>query len=226
MGDILTHVSKLGLTPLTVIDVGVANGTFPLYNTFPGAFHLLVEPLDEHRSSIESILRQYNGSFVIAAAGAMAGQVELNVHADHLDGSSILKEQMGSEYDGLQRIVPMITIDSLVKDKKLKSPFVIKVDVQGFELDVMKGSEGTLSGTELVLMEVSLFKFMKGAPEIFDVISYMKRQGFVVYDIYGGSVRPLDGALGQIDMAFVKENGFFRQDHRYATSEQWQRIIS
>ena len=49
----------------------------------------------------------------------------------------------------------------------------------------------------------------------------MKNLGFVVYDIFGEQFRPLDGALGQIDMAFVKERGIFRTDHAYATAEQW-----
>ena len=30
----------------------------------------------------------------------------------------------------------------------------------------------------------------------------------------------LDGQLGRIDVAFVREDGPFRQDHRYATEDQ------
>jgi hypothetical protein len=54
----------------------------------------------------------------------------------------------------------------------------------------------------------------------------MKGLGFVVYDIFGEQFRPLDGALGQIDMAFVKENGIFRTDHAYATAEQWDKFVA
>ena len=60
--------------------------------------------------------------------------------------------------------------------------------------------------------------------EPLDVVAYMKNLGFVVYDIFGEDYRPLDGALGQIDIAFVKENGIFRTDHAYATAEQWQNV--
>jgi len=52
----------------------------------------------------------------------------------------------------------------------------------------------------------------------------MKDRGFVVYDIFGGHNRPLDGALGQIDMAFVKENWQFRKSHFYATREQREHL--
>ena len=103
---------------------------------------------------------------------------------------------------------------------------MIKVDVQGAEIEVLNGATEVLADTELLLLEVSLFAFMKESPELFEVVSYMKELGFVVYDIYGGHSRPLDGALGQCDIAFVKEQGMFRNDHRYATPDQWQKLTS
>ena len=44
----------------------------------------------------------------------------------------------------------------------------------------------------------------------------MKDVGYVVYDIIGGINRPLDLALGQKDLVFVKENGVFRKSHGWA----------
>jgi hypothetical protein len=49
-----------------------------------------------------------------------------------------------------------------------------------------------------------------------------KQSGFVAYDIFGFQYRLLDGALNQFDMIFVREDGFFRQSHAYATPEQRQ----
>jgi hypothetical protein len=48
----------------------------------------------------------------------------------------------------------------------------------------------------------------------------MKGIGFVVYDIMGLQYRPLDCALSQADLAFVKESGPFRRTHFYATPSQ------
>jgi hypothetical protein len=56
---------------------------------------------------------------------------------------------------------------------------------------------------------------MKGAPIFDEVVAYMKTIGFVAYDIIHGWYRPLDNALGQVDILFVKENSFLRSDHRY-----------
>ena len=111
-----------------------------------------------------------------------------------------------------------------IREDITKGPYLIKVDVQGAELDVLDGTLETLNKTELVILEVSMFQLMKDAPQFYDVVVYMKNRGFVAYDVFGESFRPLDGALGQIDIAFVKENGRFRREHSYATTEQWSKI--
>ena len=68
----------------------------------------------------------------------------------------------------------------------------------------------------MAVLEVSMFEFMVGAPQFYDVISYMKERDFVAFDIIHGWNRPLDNALGQIDVVFVKDEGMFRRDHSYS----------
>jgi hypothetical protein len=97
---------------------------------------------------------------------------------------------------------------------------LIKVDVQGAELQVLAGASRTLRQTEAVIMEVSLFETIIGAPQFGDVVSRMKQLDFVVYDAYGFYYRPLDNALIQVDIVFVREHGPFRQSHAWGTSEQ------
>ena len=48
----------------------------------------------------------------------------------------------------------------------------------------------------------------------------MKERGFVLYDVLGYSYRLLDGAMSQVDLVFVQENGMFRKYHFYASKEQ------
>lgn len=219
-------IYRLGFTPKTVIDVGVAEGTMELYTSFSDSFFLLIEPLKEFESDLRSILMKYRGTYIIAAAGSKTGEVTFNVHDNHLYGSSLYKEMMGSEADGHEVNVPIIMLDDILKDKLLNGPYLIKVDVQGAEIDVLEGGQKALAEAEVVVLEVSMFQFMKGAPEFFDIVFYMKQHGFVAYDIILGWNRPLDNALGQIDIIFVKENGQFRQNHSYSTVEQMKDIFS
>jgi len=213
LADVLDHVLRLGYNPQTVIDVGVAKGTFVLYETFPNATHLLIEPLKEFEDALKDISCKYNAEYVIAAASSKLGTIVINVHIEELHGSSIYNESEGSHLDGIPREVPAVTIDDLCREKNLIGPYLIKVDVQGAELEVLNGATRILGDTELIVLEVSLFQLLENAPQFYDIVSYMKEHGFVAYDIFGTKNRPFDNSLAQIDMAFVKENGLFRKHH-------------
>jgi FkbM family methyltransferase len=221
----LRQLSGLGFRPETVIDVGVACETPELYEEFAEASILLIEPLQEFEPYLWKICAERKAQYVLAAAGEAAGSATLNVHPDRL-GSSFLKEVEGAAVDGVPRQVPVVTIDEVCADKKLKGSYLIKVDVQGAELQVLAGAGRTLQETEAVILEVTLFGTMIGGPQAYDVVSKMKELGFVAYDVFGFHYRPLDDALCQVDMLFVREQGRFRQTHVYATPEQRQARFS
>lgn len=223
MADSLNHFKTLGFKPKTVIDIGVGYGTSELYKTFPNARHILIEPLVEFKQYLEKITQQYDGEYIIAAASDKLGKIIINVQINKLQSSSIFKEKdaMHSEsIKGIPREVTSITLDNLKTKLNLIEPFLLKIDVQGAELKVLDGARKMLEETQLVILEVQLFQFQEGSPKFFDTITYMKNNGFVVYDFFGGSERPIDGALAWIDIAFVKETGQFRRHHFFMTPEQ------
>jgi FkbM family methyltransferase len=224
MRGALRQLSGLGLRPQTVIDAGVAYQTSELYEEFPESNILLIEPVAEFEPFLREICTAYKGQYVLAAAGAAPGSALLNVHADQVE-SSFLREIEGPAVDGTPRQVPVVTIDQMCAEKSLKGPYLIKVDVQGAELQVLAGAQGTLDETEAVLLEIALFGTMIGGPQLYDVVARMKEFGFVVYDIYGFNYRPLDQALAQIDMVFVREDGRFRESHVFATPEQRKAFV-
>jgi FkbM family methyltransferase len=216
----LRQLSSLGFKPATVIDVGVAMQTGELYQEFKESKILLIEPVAEFEPFLRSVCERYEGEYVLAAAGSEHGTAFLNVHSEQLDCSSLLREVEGPKVDGVPREVPVVTIDQVCAEKGLAGPYLIKADVQGAELQVLSGAERTLRETEVVILEVTLFGTMIGGPQVYDVIVRMKEYGFVVYDIWGHNYRPYDNALAQVDMAFVREEGVFRQSHVFATPEQ------
>ena len=188
---------------------------------FPDTRYLLIEPLEEYRPLFEQVKQSWPSvEFTIAAASAHEGDLAINVHPD-LVGSSLYREiETGTGVNGVARTVRSLTVDRLVREAGAGGPYLLKVDVQGAELDVLTGAECTLRDTELVILEVSFFKFFEDGPECVDILAYMKARGFVPYDIVGRQYRPLDRALSQADIAFVKEDGIFRRHHCYATAEQ------
>lgn len=220
MYDCLQQAVINGLKPNTVIDVGTAYGTHALYNIFPNAKHILIEPLEEFIPHLDNIVSKLNNAeYIIAAAASTKGNIIINVHPD-LVGSSVYKEEEDSNVNGFERAVNAITLDDICQNKKTSGPYLIKIDTQGSELDVIEGARTVLQDTEFVILEVSFFEFFKGAPQIYDCITFMKQNGFVAYDIFDLQYRLLDRAMPQIDIAFVQGESYFRRFGFYANPEQ------
>ncbi|HZQ08327.1 MAG TPA: FkbM family methyltransferase [Anaerolineae bacterium] len=218
----LQHVERFGWTPASVLDIGAAHAKFTraCYELFPNANYLLVEPLMEFRASLNAIPREIPRSIIESVAvGNRNGTAMIHVHRDW-DGSSLYRETEGPQVDGVERKVPLKTLDTLVREHRLPGPYLLKVDVQGAELDVLSGALKTLPQCEYVLLETTFFQFFIGGAQFADIIDFMRERGFVVYDLFGLLYRPLDGALAQADVAFVPKDGIFRQHHHYASPEQ------
>lgn len=221
----LRQIKDLGFTPVTIIDVGAAMGIFTLqcHSVFPDSRYLLIEPLEENADFLNQVTKRIpNTEYILAVADAQSGEKTLNVHSD-LVGSSLYLEKEAN-LDGTPRNVPAVTLDYICKERNASGPYLIKIDVQGAELDVLSGAKEILDKTEYVILEVSLFQFVKGGPQLYDVVTFMKSRGFVVYDMFGYHYRLLDGAMAQIDIAFVKEESIFRINHTYANPEQREKL--
>jgi FkbM family methyltransferase len=185
-----------------------------LYDYFPEADLLLIDPLEEHVPALREISRKHrNAKIAIGAAGAAAGKIAINVYPDRLTGSSCMVDPC--EVGG-PRQVPMITLDEECASRALRAPYLIKIDTQGFELEVLRGASRILSETEIVILEVSFFRLFTSNPIFSEVIVFMAERGFEMYDLLGYSTRPLDGALAQADVVFARRDGLLRQQERFA----------
>ena len=91
----------------------------------------------------------------------------------------------------------------------------IKLDVQGYELEILKGMTSILNKVEFVLLEVSLIEINIGTPLLFEVIQFMEEKNFKVYDICSAIRRPSDNALWQSDFIFVKKNSKLVASKKY-----------
>jgi FkbM family methyltransferase len=171
MHGCLRQAFQNGLKPATIIDVGAAMGTTALYDVFPEAKHILIEPLEEYIPHLDSIVNKLNrAEYIIAAATATPGDIVINVHPD-LVGSSLFKEDEDSDVNGVERTIPGMTLDNICFQRGTEGPYLIKIDTQGSELEVLKGAKTVLKETEVVILEVSFFEFFKGGPQIYDCMA-------------------------------------------------------
>ena len=219
MTEVLEHLSRLGFAPRTIIDVGVATGTRPLLDVFPKSEYLWIEPLVEYEENLKDLARRFSGRYVLACAGRRTAKTTMHVHTI-LTGSSLYEETDGKDVDGEPRVVDTIALDDLIETHHVSGDVLLKIDVQGAELDVIDGAVNLLAQCDVILLEVHLLQSIKDVPEFHTVVDHMHQLGFVIYDIVEGFNRPIDGALCTKDVVFVKQHGRFRQTHRWATAEQ------
>lgn len=221
--DFFAHLRGLGMDFRTVIDVGVARGTPPIYEAFPRAKYVFVEPLEEFRDTLESLTRRLDATYVLAAAGAYDGEVDIHVH-DDLSGSSVLRQAEGQALDGRPRRVRVVRLDGVLPPT-IDRPCLLKIDTQGAELAVLEGLGHRLAEMDVLVIEASLLPLRVGAPELIDLVTRLDQLNFAVYDILEGHVRALDGALAQIDLVFVPKVGPLRSDARFFSTQQMERYV-
>lgn len=179
------NLRKPGLAPSTIFDVGVHSGTPELYAAFPEAYYVLVDPLKENEHHLKEILTRYRGEYLLEAAGANPGTATIHVEPSFVGRSSILERTRftatGSEPE--ERSIPITTLDEVVDKRGLSGPFAIKIDTEGFELEVIRGAERTLRESQFVIAEVSVSKRFEGGYIFADMISEMAKHGFHLCDV-------------------------------------------
>jgi FkbM family methyltransferase len=218
----LERIRELGVAPRTIFDVGFATGTEGLYGVFPDVRYVLVEPLAESAPFMDRVIREYPGSIAVqAAAGRAPGEAEFVVDPS-LSGSSFLLKRKFGEI----RTVPIVTVDALVRQHALEGPYLLKFDVQGYELEALAGAEETLKSTVAVMTEASAWADRKraGMTRLIDMMNWFNDRGFVLYDIAQIVRRKLDGALAEMDLVFVPADSPLRQYERINTLEERTQI--
>lgn len=210
----LLAMRNLGFNPAVVIDVGAQTGTEALFRVFPTAKHLMIEPVAENKAVLLQIASQLRDAEVlIAAADSTSGESFLHVSPNtRYAAISDNAEPKGIRQD--VRKISCVAVDDLCQSRSLNGPFLIKIDVDGKELDVLKGCANTLERTECAIVETVFFG--EGENNFYRVVEFMQGRGFAVYDIVEPVYRPIDMALWQVDTIFVKRDGQFRQVQRYA----------
>jgi hypothetical protein len=91
------------------------------------------------------------------------------------------------------------TLDTLVREKGWEAPDLIKMDVQGCELDIIKGAVNTIRYCPHIILELQNKEYMKGAPMRDEVINYMKFIGYQLVSHFTQNSSDADG-----DYHFIK----------------------
>ena len=206
----LRHMAAIGFAPRVIIDVGASDGTWSRMAAaiWPQARIVAFEPRESKRAELERACRELaNFSYHICFLGARSGPV---AYSDAGNQTSLYAGH-GAE----RQSADMRSLDELLAAGVVPQPDLLKLDVQGYELEVLAGGETAVSGVQAVLAEVSFYHFHPSMPTADDVIAYLRQRGLVVYDVMGLLRQPEDDALGQMDLMFL------RSDHSLRGPRSW-----
>ncbi len=208
----LQHLRELGYAPKIVIDGGAHVGSFSLSTKalYPGATHHLIEPQPACFTELDAICAREGFHLHKCALGSGIGELRLAVGDDPSTGAHI------SDADTETKIVAASTLDALFSDTiTAKDRALLKLDLQGYEMQALSGAREVLPRIEVILSEVSFFQ-QAYEPKIADLVSFLAASDFVVYDIAALYGRTRDNRLRQGDFVFVRSDSPLMADGRWA----------
>jgi len=170
--------------PRTLIDVGANKGQFSMAvrSLFPKAQIHAFEPLPEARERFQSVFKgDHKVALYDLAIGAKAGEAIFYV-ADRADSSSLLRPGTGQrEAYGVQtqrRITVRVQpLKETLDFSNLVHPVLMKIDVQGGELEVLKSIEN-LSLVDFIYVEVSFVELYERQPLFREIFDHLAERGF------------------------------------------------
>jgi len=207
----LQNIRKAGFACSGVIDGGANAGdwTRQFWKVFPDVPSIMVEPLPEMIEVLTQLAKSVEGCVVeISALGAEPGKVKFR-------SSDTNSGVVSSDENSTDKIIEVnvVTIDSVLQKSAFK-PNLLKLDLQGFELEAMKGCRALADTFEVIISEVSVLR-IGDVPIFTEVDHFLEERNFRLYDVVPQYYRPLDGALWQCDAIYV------RKDSALLKSREW-----
>lgn len=193
----------------TIIDIGANRGQFSLVarHCFKDAQIFAFEPLPQPFKVLQNIfVHDHMITLYQMAIGSVS--IPQQMHISQKDDSSSLlpiTELQNKVFPGTKEKaiinVDVKPLDSILKKNGVRHPALLKIDVQGYELEVLKGCKNILSLLAYVYVECSYQELYQGQPLANEIISFLNQQGFDLKGVYNTNYDALGRAI-QSDMFF------------------------
>lgn len=187
----VAHFLKVPMNGL-VVDVGGFDGNVAIKfaNALPKSQVYTFEPIKKHFEQLKQNTSVYP---TIKAFNIGLGETteELQINKLSNDSSSSLLEvssNIGNDFFSTNlapKAVEMISVKRLddILLENTSSISILKMDVQGFELQVLKGGIQTLKKVYLIILEMQNHEFYVGAPMYYELDEFLRNQGFRLFDL-------------------------------------------
>jgi len=199
-----------------VVDIGANCGQFALIvrKCFPDARIDSFEPLKEPADKFEKVFAGDSNTHLHRCAIG-AEKATMTIHVSERDDSSSLlpigrnqSELFPHTGEREVRETPVLPLHEALNASELSSPALLKIDVQGFELEVLKGCSSMLDSFSWIYVECSFIELYEGQALVDEVIEYLRQQGFNLAGVYNMSY---DGKGIAIQADFLFNHGVLKK---------------
>jgi len=194
-----------------IVDVGANRGQFTLVarKHFPKAKIVSFEPLKEP-ASIFRRLFLHDPQVVLHEIAIGPEEKEMAIHVSRQDDSSSLfpiTARQNLLFPGTAekevRTVQVKPLDAVLSALDIKSPALLKIDVQGFEREALQGCKSLLNSFSYIYVECSFVELYAGQSLAYEVISFLSEFGLTLCGVYNLSYDK-NGITIQGDFLFEK----------------------
>lgn len=208
----ISALARQGMSPKVVIDVGANVGQFAVASEklFPEASVHSFEPNPNCYTALRKNVSSLSGIATYSVAlGAQEGESTFHLNA-HSHSSSMLPladnhtEAFPEARETSAVQVRVSTLDLIFDGMELPSPVLLKLDVQGYEAQVLRGGAETLKRVDYVVLEASFKPMYQGEMLFMDLVRLMESAGFFFSRPVGLLSHPKTGEILQMDALFER----------------------
>lgn len=171
----------------------------------------MFEPQMEMKKSVQDLLDENSKvSFNALGVGSSDDTLKFTIH-DRDDSCSFKYSEEEAKERGFEQIeVDVVTLNKFFKNKPLPVPDIIKIDAEGYDIEVLKGASDFFGKTEIFMVEVAVMcDSYENSPD--KVINFMAERGYKLAEMTD-AIRPFEfKMLWLLELVFIKENGLVNQ---------------
>lgn len=203
----------------TVIDVGVGDQGSPfLYSRFPDSFFISIDCLFEAAEAVKRHLPESRSYFVQTAVGAENSETNFQVSAK--PSRTSLLERFKNDWSSApveERITTIRKLDDVIEEFEslmgsLEMPLLLKIDIEGYELECLRGATRVLSKTSYIILECPLTDNFENSYSFSDLVGFMAKHSFELFQV-------LKAGNNSMDLLFTRANSPLRQIWTYGNME-------
>jgi len=175
--DHQNYIKNLDIEPKVIYDIGacVLHWTRHAEKRWPNSAYIL---FDAEQGVVPVLSKTKHQYYIGLLTDKDNKMIKFYHNIDNPGGNSYYKEVTGAFTEQHAEIKIGNKLDTIVKQKGYPLPDLIKLDVQGAELDILKGAEECIKNCTDIILEAQHKKYNEGAPMVPEVINYMTSIGF------------------------------------------------